>query len=414
MPVGHRPGSLRQENKKHKNNGHQSKRASKSALGAGRVTKESGGGKAGAKKAAEARKQNRANHASQLRKKKREDTWLQKRLGSDGGPPKLCAWVSLSATASPHDIQQGMLDMCALSSEPSTGVGMVSAAFNQFKQRVTFLSPGRDLASVLEFAKVADLLLVVLPVEQGADSAVDEVMMIAIYVLYLLMKLRASAECYVYQVPGILIQGASLRGRLPPKEVHGFRCKVATCKCQEPPGPPKQPGRRIYGRNRKDGKKQRCTGKPFAHRTSNNGIFVGRADFDFFVRFVLLYVIHTLDMLARANSVYCQRCRALIDAYLLCCLLRGLTALRCTVVCLRCLRYGGGRRYLMMLGDNMLLFKYVYTRICRTCKKSPAKTDDNGNAMFQVIFPNYAKKKPVEDTLVPPLWGTREENVFFL
>lgn len=177
MPVGHRPGSLRQENKKHKNNGHQSKRSSKSALGAGRVTKESGGEKAGAKKAAEARKQNRANHASQLRKKKREDTWLQKRLGSDGGPPKLCAWVSLSAMANPHVIQQGMLDICAQSSEPSTGVGMVSAAFNQFKQRVTFLTPGRDLASVLEFAKVADLLLVVLPVEQGGESAVDEVTM---------------------------------------------------------------------------------------------------------------------------------------------------------------------------------------------------------------------------------------------
>ena len=31
----------------------------------------------------------------------------------------------------------------------------------------------------------------------------------------------------------------------------------------------------------------------------------------------------------------------------------------------------------------------------------------------KVIFPNYSKKKPAEDTLVPPLWGTREENVCF-
>ena len=100
------------------------------------------------------------------------------------------------------------------------------------------------------------------------------------------------------------IQGASPRGRLPPpatlahkelnkmrmteshKEVHGFRCKLATCKCQELPGPPKQPGRRMYGRNTKDGEKQHCTGKPFAHHTSNTGVLVGRAaDFDFFVRF---------------------------------------------------------------------------------------------------------------------------------
>ena len=31
----------------------------------------------------------------------------------------------------------------------------------------------------------------------------------------------------------------------------------------------------------------------------------------------------------------------------------------------------------------------------------------------KVIFPNYSKKKPAEDTLVPPLWGTREENLCF-
>ncbi|CAM9156492.1 unnamed protein product [Ectocarpus sp. 4 AP-2014] len=176
MPVGHRAGSLRQENKKHKGNaGHQSKRASKSALGAGRVANERGGPKAGVKRAAEARKQNRANHTVQMRKKKREEIWLQKRLGSEAGPPKLCVWVSLSTIATPTTIQQGVLDQCARTTgDPSTGVGMVSAAFHQFKQRVTFLTPGRDLAAVLEFAKVADLLLVVLPVQQGADSAVDE------------------------------------------------------------------------------------------------------------------------------------------------------------------------------------------------------------------------------------------------
>lgn len=52
---------------------------------------------------------------------------------------------------------------------------MVNAAFSQFKQRMTFLTPDRSLTSVLEFSKVADLLLVVLPVHEGADAAVDEV-----------------------------------------------------------------------------------------------------------------------------------------------------------------------------------------------------------------------------------------------
>ena len=31
----------------------------------------------------------------------------------------------------------------------------------------------------------------------------------------------------------------------------------------------------------------------------------------------------------------------------------------------------------------------------------------------KVILPNYSKTKPAEDTLVPPLWGTRgKKNVF--
>ena len=30
----------------------------------------------------------------------------------------------------------------------------------------------------------------------------------------------------------------------------------------------------------------------------------------------------------------------------------------------------------------------------------------------KVIFPNNSKKKAAEDTLIPPLWGTREKNVF--
>ena len=31
----------------------------------------------------------------------------------------------------------------------------------------------------------------------------------------------------------------------------------------------------------------------------------------------------------------------------------------------------------------------------------------------KIILPNYSKKKPAEDTIVPPLWGTRQENACF-
>ena len=30
----------------------------------------------------------------------------------------------------------------------------------------------------------------------------------------------------------------------------------------------------------------------------------------------------------------------------------------------------------------------------------------------KVIFPNYSTKKPAEDTLVPPILGTREKKMF--
>ena len=32
----------------------------------------------------------------------------------------------------------------------------------------------------------------------------------------------------------------------------------------------------------------------------------------------------------------------------------------------------------------------------------------------KVIFRNHSKKKPAEDTLVPPLWGTQEKLFVFL
>lgn len=175
MPFSHRPGHFRQENKKHKVSGHQSKRAKKLSLGAGRVDVPKARPKAGLGKATEARKKDRVNHAIQIRRNKKEEVWLQKRLGSNDGPPKVCVWVSLSAAADPGLIELALLQKATTCTVPGSGVGMVTSAFNKFKQRMTFLRPGRDLAHVLNFAKVADLLLLVLPVGHGTDGAIDEV-----------------------------------------------------------------------------------------------------------------------------------------------------------------------------------------------------------------------------------------------
>ena len=45
---------------------------------------------------------------------------------------------------------------------------------------------------------------------------------------------------------------------------------------------------------------------------------------------------------------------------------------------------------------------------------STAGPDDNGNVMFQGILSKLFKKKPAEDTVVPPLWGKRGEMLVFL
>ena len=52
-------------------------------------------------------------------------------------------------------------------------------------------------------------------------------------------------------------------------------------------------------------------------------------------------------------------------------------------------------------------FKQVVLRPM-TMETRCSQTHDNGNAMFQSYLSKiFKKQKPAEDTLVPPLWGTR-------
>lgn len=46
----------------------------------------------------------------------------------------------------------------------------------QFKQKITFLNPRRELPTVLELARAADLIVLVLPVKGSEDDCVDEVL----------------------------------------------------------------------------------------------------------------------------------------------------------------------------------------------------------------------------------------------
>ena len=73
------------------------------------------------------------------------------------------------------------------------------------------------------------------------------------------------------------------------------------------------------------------------------------------------------------------------------------------------------RKSCLVIKHDYLLFKQV--AVIKQVKKSclyklliPVTMETRSS---EVIFPNYSKKKPAEDTLVPPLWGTRGKNVRF-
>jgi pre-rRNA-processing protein TSR1 len=164
----HKAGKLKQVNKKHKNGG--SKRAIKRAFGAGRVEGAAGNGKKGAVAAdlAKNSRLNRANHSQQIMKNKRDQLWLQKRIGSSSGPPKVVALIPLSYSAKPYNCLATLISEASWSSITSaelqeqmkTGVvPMVHTQYNQFKARFSFIQAKMDIISALDAAKVADIVV---------------------------------------------------------------------------------------------------------------------------------------------------------------------------------------------------------------------------------------------------------------
>ncbi|CAM9996810.1 unnamed protein product [Phaeothamnion confervicola] len=168
----HRASSLKQQNKKHKT-GVTTKRSVKSRV-AGRVER-TGGPKSSADDAVRDARVNRLNHAKQLRDQKRGALWLQKRIGTNAGPPKVVLWVGLSPLADVRAAQAVIREQCSSHVQHGTDVDMTTVVIAQQKQRFTFISPERSVLAVLEFAKVADIVVLVLPVQGGEQGCVDEV-----------------------------------------------------------------------------------------------------------------------------------------------------------------------------------------------------------------------------------------------
>ncbi|RLN71931.1 hypothetical protein BBJ28_00022611, partial [Nothophytophthora sp. Chile5] len=127
-----------------------------------------------------AQKASRLQRQKQLRGNKREELLLQRRfgLGSALGPPKIVALVSLSELAILPEVQQAIFEGASAAEESAQNVlglrNCTVGVFSQHKQKLCVVDCGCDLLVALDAAKVADVVVFVLPVHGGAEGCLSD------------------------------------------------------------------------------------------------------------------------------------------------------------------------------------------------------------------------------------------------
>lgn len=174
----HRSGPLKQKNKKHKTGRHESKTSLTKKLG-GKIERV-GNIKASSNSnnsVAANQKAMRLQRQKQLRQNKREDLLLQKRfgLGSSLGAPKIVALIALSELANLSEVKQSIFEGVSTIEEPlQNGLrNCTVGVFAQHKQKVCVVECGNDLLVAMDAAKVADIVVFVLPLHGGAEGGVN-------------------------------------------------------------------------------------------------------------------------------------------------------------------------------------------------------------------------------------------------
>ncbi|KAG7321877.1 hypothetical protein KOW79_014735 [Hemibagrus wyckioides] len=171
----HRPGVYKQKNKQHKHGKHRTK---------GEIGRENKGRVAvvalSKKQRRELSKMDRRHKANQLRRNKKDSVLSEKRrLGSRDGPPHLVAVIGLHAQVDVAAVTWllradgigGVLHEHQGTPVERDSFGLV---LPRFKQRFTFYRPDTaDLHTLLDVAKVADSLVLVLESKEGWDSYGD-------------------------------------------------------------------------------------------------------------------------------------------------------------------------------------------------------------------------------------------------
>lgn len=133
----------------------------------------------------------RLNKANQIRKQKKDASWLQRRTGvlnGVGGSSKLIGIISLSESADSREF----LNTCLLkeasqvkNNDEHLPNNIINAVYAKHKSRCTFISSqgDRDLLETLDIAKVADILVFLIDCRDYTASSgfLDEVRSIGVY-----------------------------------------------------------------------------------------------------------------------------------------------------------------------------------------------------------------------------------------
>jgi pre-rRNA-processing protein TSR1 len=161
MGHSHQAGSLKQSNKRHKN-ATSSKRAKIRGFGAGKVSTAAKKGKSLRELKVEG-KLSRLNQQKQKQKTKTDDIWLQKRLGSLQGPPKIVGVVPISQQAHSGTAVLSCVSNSSwnsLSGDANADTpNLIHAVYKKFRTKCSYLAVEKDLYSILEGGRVSDIMM---------------------------------------------------------------------------------------------------------------------------------------------------------------------------------------------------------------------------------------------------------------
>jgi len=144
MNHSHQSGSLKQKNKNHKGS-KSSKREAKRGFGAGQVSSAAKRGKSNAADMMAESRMKRQHAKQQQQRHKRDEKWLEKRLGTSLGPPKTIGIVPISASSNAPSLLYSCLEEASWTSQPDLKRGdpvpsIVHAQFKGQRMRCTFIT----------------------------------------------------------------------------------------------------------------------------------------------------------------------------------------------------------------------------------------------------------------------------------